>query len=171
MRTRRAGLAALGLAAIVLPATASAERWVYTGHAGGGVGLQLVPAPVSRPAGTVFLESVLGLGDRVNLEAPALIELGANPALTIGTGAEYVYLETNHWRLSVGAGGSLRYRFGAADPLRFAPYLTGAVRWLFTWGVGASLGVHLLFPVGATPAEPGVSVRAYPSLCLYQEFW
>jgi hypothetical protein len=159
--------AALGL---LLCGSARAEQGLFTALAGAGPGLQLgAPGAATGPV-TLLLESNLGLSDRVNWEAPLFLELGGPAAVRVGTGVEYVYVNTNHWRLDVGIGLSARRLLFQPDRWRLAPYATGSVRWLFAWGLGAALGLHVAAPPNESQ-EPGLVVRGYPTLGLYQEFW
>lgn len=157
---------ALLLAALLVPGVAVAEQWVYSAFGGGGVGVHLAPSGPPRAAGTVMLESVFGLTDELNLETVLLLELERTAAASVGVGLEYVYFQRNHWRLEVGAGVALRYAFSPTGMLHPGPYLMAAVRWLFAWGIGASVSLHVL-----TSQYASLEIVAFPSLSLYQEFW
>jgi hypothetical protein len=160
------------LAALVAAAgTARAEERVYTGLVGGGMTLQLDSDAVSFAPNLLF-KSVYGFTDRLNWDGPLLIDLGDRSAITGGTGLEYVYHGTNHWRLNVGAGGMLRLPFDPSGTLRAGPYAETAVRWLVWWGVGFSLELHVAYSVeiGHPTGNPG-ELDITPGLAMYQEFW
>lgn len=161
MFARRAGL----IAALVLPALAAAEPWVYSAHGSGGVAVPVGGGDEAAPVGTVLLQSVFSLSDAFNVEGTLLFELGRGGAGALGLGAEYVYFRSNHWRLQVGAGLAARLTFQAPLAWDLCPYLATSVRWRFAWGLGAVLGVHVFAPLSA------VSFRVVPSLGLFQEFW
>ena len=150
---------------------AAAEEGVYRALADGGVGVRLEPGSPADAGGALVLESTYGLTDRFNWEGPLLVDFGRDAALTVGSGLEYVYFGTNHWRMDVGMGVGARTGLFTAEPWRLAPYTKASVRWLFTWGIGASLGIHLVHPLGTSGDETSATLRVYPMLSLYQKLW
>jgi hypothetical protein len=63
---------------LCLSLAARAESGVYTGLAGGGTAISVVPTPSLR--GALLLESVYGITDTINWEGPLLLELGGGEA-------------------------------------------------------------------------------------------
>jgi hypothetical protein len=166
------GVIALVLApTLLLGAGAWAEQGVYRAFAGWGLGARFETAGAPTLHNTLLLESNFGITDQVNWHGPLLLELGRARAITLGSGLEYVYFNTNHWRLDAGVGLALRRGLFTPEPWRPVPFLKTSARWLFAWGTGASLSVHLARPLGSGAAESAPALHLYPTLALYQEFW
>lgn len=153
------------------PATARGQAKVYTAFAGGGAALQFDPA--ATVGGSVILESVYGITRGINWEAPALLAIGKTTALSLGTGIEFVYYQTNHWRLNLGAGVAIHAPLDGTlvNHIGTGPFVESAVRWLFTWGVGLALGVHVLYLIEVSGPDHPQRLELYPTLALYQDFW
>jgi hypothetical protein len=148
---------------------ADAEEGVYSAYAGGGVALQLGPDPALR--GNVLLQSVYGLTNTLNWEAPLFLEIGETHAVSFGSGLEYVFPHTNHLRFNVGVGVALRVPFDPATRVGAGPFAESAIRWLFAWGLGLSASLHAVCPFDLHEPLHSPGIEIYPSLALYEELW
>lgn len=159
----------LVLALTVLASTspARAERRVYSAYAGGGADIQVESAGATAQ-GAVILQSVYGFTDHLNLETPLFLEIGDPGAVTSAMGLEYASARSNHWSLNVGGGTALRFPIERGPRPGVGVYAEASVRWRFGWGVGLSLGVHLIYSVDTTRAG---ALHVYPGLTAFQEFW
>jgi hypothetical protein len=169
VRLTSRALGSLVLVTCCASRAAYAEEGVYSAYAGGGTAIALDPSATVR--GSVIAQSVYGFTDAFNIEAPLLVEAGKEHAVSLGSGMEYVFHHTNHWRVNVGTGVMMRIPFDPATRVGAGPFAEGAVRWLYAWGLGLSLGVHVAFPFELTDGARSQGALIYPTLSAYQEFW
>ena len=172
MRRERALLrASIIFAAVLLalPVPAHAEKNVYIASAGGGTRVALTDVP--EFTGVVVLQSTFGLARRLDLVNPLFIAVGPSPDLTAALGLAYACHRENHWRFDVGGGTSLGVPVQAWTQVEVGAFAATSIRWQFAWGVGLSLGLHLLYtlPVAVPPGPGALAIQ--PALSAYQEFW
>lgn len=154
---------------------ALAEEGVFTGALGGGAAVTLDGSPAVQ--GLVSLSGRYGISDRLNLEVPLDLALGAGPPeVLLGVGFGDVAWQTNHWRLSTGGGLAGDYSVAHHGPWSWGPYAQASLRWLAFWGVGFSLDLRAFVPVvqgELSPVQAGATAlwRAVllPTLSVYEE--
>ena len=153
---------ALALAFVLVSAApALAEEGVFTGALGGGAAVTLSDSPSAQ--GLVSLSGRYGISDRLNLEVPLDLALGAGPPeVLLGVGFGGVAWQTNHWRFSAGGGLAGDYSVAHHGPWSWGPYVQASLRWLAFWGVGFSLDSARLRSVGARRLLPGGCFGAFP---------
>ncbi|MHB8418196.1 MAG: hypothetical protein ACYDCL_08970 [Myxococcales bacterium] len=170
-------LVPVALLAVLCAWPALAEEGVLTGDLGGGAAVTLSSGSATQ--GAVTLSARYGITDRLNVELPVYFEAGVGPqALLVGLGLEDVWWRNNHWQVSSGGGVATDYVFASGVPWLSGPYGQCGVRWLFLWGVGLSLDLRVLLPVGEGTVRPlGAALPSpwraviLPSLSLYQELF
>lgn len=104
----------------------------------------------------------------MNWDGPLIVTVGRDTAITAGSGLEYVYYQTNHWRLNAGFGLALAVPSG---PVGGGVYAESAARWLVGWGWGASVELHGIALSQLSDLTAWQGLRIYPCVALHQEFW
>jgi hypothetical protein len=128
--------------ALVFAPPAFADEGAYLFVAGPGASFRPVASQPGMGA-TLFAESVFGLTDRWNWEAPLWVDLlNSRVDLSLGGGMEYVFLRAGRWQWNVGGGTLASIPLGPLGPVEFGPYLEAAIRMKIIWGLGVGLETH-----------------------------
>jgi hypothetical protein len=124
-------------------------------------------ANTSLYGGNLFLMSTYGLSDRWRFELPLLLErVDSERSALGGVGLEREWGGA-HFQAHLGLVLMSKLSWKPEWDYRAGAYVSAGLRWLFTWGVGASLEVRAaaLGPAGKAPDELSLT----PVLSLYSE--